>query len=78
MIITIGNREYHVIKEYQDYYLCEFKGLYKVCFLKSDVANDDLYDGYYYSAKYFDSRKSSRPKGEKIAKIRVGGKLMKI
>lgn len=78
MIIKIGNREYQVIKEYQDYYLCEYKGLYRVCFLKSDVANGDLFDGYYYSAKYFNNRKSSRPKGEKITMTRVGDKFMRI
>lgn len=78
MLITIGNREYQVIKEYKDYYLCKYKGLYRVCFLKIDVANNDLFDGYYYSAKYFDKRKSSRPKGEKITMTRVGGKFIRI
>ena len=44
MKIQIGSKIYDVIKEYKRFYLCDYKGLYKTCFLKWDVKNNRLYD----------------------------------
>ena len=46
MNIEIGDRKYRIIKEYSNYYLCDYRGLYKTCFLKTDVLRGNLNDNY--------------------------------
>ena len=42
MKIKVRDKEYVVIKEYENYYLCTYKNLYRTCFLKFDVHNNAI------------------------------------